>query len=190
MSLYVIEREKPLNKRIIELCEKANYIVRVCKISTDNGGGKVLTTFPNREFGHPIYSREELIHEIEKKENYFKVRRYDKHKWRTFNIPNYAVRTFIMQDIYLKCGFLGLDQELVIGYDGNKPVKRLIDAIPEPEGVDKQIELSCATLFVKRNMGYDVSKESNYTLIEPGMKFIEKFMRDSAEKFLNEEILE
>ena len=54
----------------------------------------------------------------------------------------------------------------------------------------KKAELSCATLFVKRNLGYDVSKEENYKLIEPGMKFIEKFMRDSAEKFLNEEILD
>lgn len=190
MSLYVIERENSLNK-IIELCEKANYIVRVSKVSVENGGGKVLTIFPERRFGHPKYKNEELIHEIEKTNHGFKVRRYDKNKWRTFNIPDYCVRTFIMQDIYLKCGFLGIDQELVIGYDlNNKSVKRLIDAIPAPEGANKQIELSCATLFVKRNLGYDISQEKHFKAMEPGIKFIEKFMKDSAEKFLNEEILD
>lgn len=185
MSLYLIDRNKltPL-----QLAEKANYIVRVSKVSPT----KVLTLFPNRLFGHPIIKNHpELIHEIEKQENGFKIRRYDT-KWRTFTgLSNYMVRPFIIQDIYLKCGFLGIDQELVVGYDeNNKKVKKLIEAIPEPEGVDKTKELNCASYYIKKNLGIDITKLAGYKEVESGIKFIEKFVRDSAEKFLNEEILE
>lgn len=186
MPLYLIDKGKDLQTKIIELCEKAGYIVSVNRVTN-----KVITIFPERKFGHPIYARHDLIHEIEKSDYYFKVKRYDK-KWRTFTgLSDYMVRPFIMQDIYLKCGFLGIDQELVLGYDeNNKKVKRLIDAIPEPEGVDKTKELNCATYYIKKNLGIDITKLAGFKDVESGIKFIEKFIKDSAEKFLNEEILE
>lgn len=185
MGLYLIDRKPKLTP--LKLAEQAGYIVRVSKISEN----RILTLFPDRLFGHPQYKSVELIHEISKENNAFKVRRYDK-KWRSFvGLSNYMVRPFIIQDIYLKCGFLGIDQELVVGYDeNNKKVKQLIEAIPEPEGVDKAKELNCASFYIKKNLGIDITKLVGYKEVEPGIKFIEKFVRDSAEKFLNEEILE
>lgn len=186
MGLYLIPR-KPDKLTPLQLAEKANYIVRVSKISPT----KVLSLFPGRKFGHPIFSEAELIHEISKEDISFKVRRYDK-KWRTFTgLSDYMVRPFIIQDIYLKCGFLGIDQELVIGYnENNQKVKKLIDAIPEPEGVDKVKEVNCASYYIKKQLGLDITKLPGFKDVEPGIKFISEFMSKSAEKFLNEEILE
>lgn len=191
MSLYLINRKQTLKQQILDLAEKAGYIVRVSKISSGDDGGKVLTLFPSRKFGHPVFENEELVHEISKQETSFRVKRHDKNKWRTFNLPDYVVRPFIMQDIYIKCGFLGIDQDLVIGYDENNiKVKKLIDAIPEPLGVDRAKEISCATLFLKKILGYQVDNDPNFKSVETGITFIEKFIKDSSEKFLNEEILE
>ena len=186
MSLYLFERIS-LKKRIFELVEKAGYIVRVSKV----GDNKLLTLFPNRLFGHPQYKNNELIHEIEPNKDGYKIRRFEKDKWRVFIVPDYVVRPFIIQDIYLKCGFLGIDHDLVFGYDeNNNKVKKLIDAVPKPEGVDETKEVACAKLFIAKNLGEDVSKETTKYGVGAGVDFIANFMYSSAKKFLNDEILE
>jgi len=184
--MYLFE-ERNLKKQILQLAEKAGYIVRITKV----GDNKLLTLFPNRLYGHPIYKNEEIIHEIEPHKDGYKIRRFEKSKWRTFIVPDYVVRPFIIQDIYLKCGFLGIDHDLVFGYDENNiKVKKIIEAIPTPIGADETKEVACAKLFVAKNLGQDVTKECNKYGVLNGVLFIEKYLNGAARKFLNDDILE
>lgn len=184
--MYLLNKGKSLKEKILELCQKANYIVRVSSVSTDKF--KILTLFPDRKFGKPIYANAELIHELEVKEGLV-LKRYDKGKWRYFNVPPYIVRPFIIQDIYLKSGFLGLDPELVIGYNSeNKQVKKVINALPEPPGLKPELEKEVLNLY--NINGPYVKNDKLNPEIEPGIVFLNNFLINSAEKFLNEDILE
>lgn len=183
--MYLLNKGKSLKEKILELCQKANYTVRVSNVSST--GLKILTLFPNRLFGKPKYVNQELIHELDEKGATLK--RYDKGKWRYFNVPSYIIRPFIIQDIYLKCGFLGLDPELVIGYNSeNERVKRVINAIPEPPNLKTELEKEVLNLYNLNGPYVKVDKLNPE--IEPGIVFLNNFLINSAEKFLNEDILE
>lgn len=180
--IYLIQRKPTLKQQILKLCEQTNYFVRVSNLSTESTI-KIITLFPNRCFGHPTFENEELIHEVDGS----KVRRYDKEKWRTFNLPTYIIRPFIIQDIYLKCGFLGIDYNLVFAYNENNEKCKLIDCIPEPKDLNKEYEKQAMTVYGPYGTG-TIEKLKNFKDMEPGIKFLNNFLLKSVDKFIDEEI--
>ncbi len=187
MSLLLLKRKDTVDtNKILDLCERAKYVVKVCKVDAT----KCITLFPDRKFGKPIYKSEELIHEISKDGEFVKIKRHDNKGLRVIKIPGYAVRSLILNDIFLKCGFLGLDRELVVGYDeNNKKSDSVFEILPTLE-TDSKLEYETSKICTKSLVGLDCSKEIEKLKISSGVSIVNKFAENTTYKFLNEELLD
>ncbi len=96
-----------------------------------------------------------------------------------------------VQDIYLRCGFLGIDNELVIGYnEKDEVVEPLIHAIPQPKTANLDKEVQTAKIYKRASIGMDCKKECESLKIGPGVKLIQNLIDETAFSFLNEEIFD
>ena len=181
---FDIERPSLLLQSL-NLAKKHGYVVEINKIS-DN---KSLTLFPNRLFGRPQYKHEELIHEVYKGKNGYTIKRNDSNEPIKFEeIPSYAVRSFILQDILMKCHLLGLSTKLVIGYNEKHEQVELLEAIPGAPDAKLEIEKRLILLYDKMTVDSTAIAEIKKLGIEHGIVLIDSYIKETVRRFVNQEI--
>ena len=142
-----------LDKSVIEFCKQNKYDVRLNRISANS----CLTVFPDNILSKKPFRGEYISYTI----NGESVTKTDGRTTTKYSLPKYLGRTFILEDIFLKCKELNIPIELCSGYnEKDELLPLLIDVFDRPNSKDfdkEQIVIRLASEFFK---GRDVRSEA------------------------------